>query len=81
MGKFGEFVQNVYQFRTNLTEFRHLVHWDRMVLRKTLPISTWFPPHTVGRADEARPKKPFHLVRGRIGRKAYKTFSKLLAGS
>ena len=62
MEKFGEFVPNSYEFRLNLTEFSHLVHCDRRVLRKTLPISIGCPPHTMGRGDEARPGETFHLV-------------------
>ena len=38
------------------------MHWDRMVLRKALPISTGFPPHTMGRGNGAQPKEPLHLV-------------------
>ena len=57
-----KFVPISYEFGTYVTEFSHLVHWDRRVLRKTLPISTGFPPHTMGRGDGARPKEPSHLV-------------------
>ena len=35
------------------------------MLRKILPISTGFPPHTMGRGDGARPKEVFHLVTDR----------------
>ena len=68
-GKSCEFVTNSHEllrisceFHMNLTEISHLVHRDHRVLRKTLPVSIGFPPHTMGRGDEARPQKPFHLV-------------------
>ena len=59
---------NSYEILTNLTEFSHLVHRDRSVLRKVLPISTGFPPHTMARGDGALPKEPFHLVADRTRR-------------
>ena len=73
-----KFVQISCKFRMNLTGFSHVVHRDRRFLRKTLPISTGFPPHTMGRGNGARPKQPFHLV---ADRKHYKTSSTSLAGS
>ena len=63
-----KFVRISYEFRVNLSKFSHLVHCDHRVLPTILPISTVFPPHTMGRGDGSRPQEPLHLVADRTQR-------------
>ena len=75
-----KFIRISYELSMNLTEFSHLVHRDCRVLRKILPNSTGFPPHTMPCGDGVWPKEPLHLVADRTRRRRLQDLQKVSRG-